>query len=281
MSRRKDRTLASLMFEPFRQMLARKGAKNRPRVPDGERVYVIGDIHGRLDLFERLIEAIEQDDADAGAASTTVILLGDLVDRGPDSAGVVKRARQWGKQRSIRCLAGNHEEMFLEAFDSAEVMRHFLRHGGRETLLSYGISRKDFNRASIKELQALMQQTVPEKDLRFLAAFEDMIAIGDYLFVHAGIDPERPLGEQKPRDMRWIREPFLRHRAQHSHIVVHGHTIFEEIDERKNRIGIDTGAYRFGKLTALVLEGGERRFIQAVEKAKTGKLMIRHRGSEL
>ncbi len=269
------------MFEPFRQMLARKGAKSRPRVPDGERVYVIGDIHGRLDLFERLIEAIEKDDAESVAANTTVVLLGDLVDRGPDSAGVVKRARHWAKRRSIRCLAGNHEEMFLEAFDSAEVMRHFLRHGGRETLLSYGISRKDFNRASIAELQALMQRAVPEKDLRFLASFEDMIAIGDYLFVHAGIDPERPLAEQKPRDMRWIREPFLRHRAPHSHIVVHGHTIFEEIDERKNRIGIDTGAYRFGKLTALVLQGDERRYIQAVEKAKTGKLVISHRGSEL
>nr|WP_137676381.1 metallophosphoesterase family protein [Parerythrobacter lutipelagi] len=268
------------MFEPFRQMLARKSSRNRPRLPDGQRVYVIGDIHGRLDLFEQLIEAIEIDDAELPDAETTVILLGDLIDRGPDSAGVVKRARKWQKKRNVRILAGNHEEMFLESFDKTDTLRHFLRHGGRETVLSYGVSRKEFNKASIKELQKLMQVLVPEKDIRFIAGFEDMIAIGDYLFVHAGIDPERSLEEQKPRDMRWIREPFLRHRAQHSHIVVHGHTIFEEIDERKNRIGIDTGAYRFGKLTALVLEGEERRYIQAVEKKKSGKLVIKHKESD-
>ena len=268
------------MFEPFKQMLARKSSRKRTSVPPGSRVYVIGDIHGRLDLFERLIEAIETDDASAANADTTVILLGDLIDRGPDSAGVVKRARKWKKQRQIRFLAGNHEEMFLEAFDKIDVLRHFLRHGGRETLLSYGIGRKEFNKASIKELQAMMQQVVPEKDIRFIAGFEDMIEIGDYLFVHAGIHPEKPLEDQKPKDMRWIREPFLRHRAPHSHIVVHGHTIFEEIDERKNRIGIDTGAYRFGKLTALVLEGEERRYIQAVEKKKTGKLVIKHKESD-
>lgn len=267
------------MFEPLRQMFARKGSKKRPRVPDGERVYVIGDIHGRLDLFERLIEAIEQDDEKAGEADTTVILLGDLIDRGPDSAGVIKRARKWKKKRKLRFLAGNHEEMFLDSFDKLSVLRHFIRHGGRETLLSYGIGRKEFNAASAKELQAMMRERVPEKDIKFISKFEDMIELGDYLFVHAGIDPKRELEEQKTKDMRWIREPFLNHRAPHSHIVVHGHTIFEEIDERKNRIGIDTGAYRFGKLTALVLEGDERRYIQAVEK-KNGKLAIKHRESD-
>src|SRR5690606_296869 len=101
-----------------------------PTVPAGTRWYAVGDIHGRLDLFEELIAAIERDDAEAPPADTTVVLLGDLVDRGPDSAGVVARARAWQTQRRVRLLAGNHEEMFLFALEDIAVLRHFLRHGG-------------------------------------------------------------------------------------------------------------------------------------------------------
>ncbi len=263
------------MFEPLRKMFSGKEAKKRTSVPSGERVYVIGDIHGRFDLFEGLIKAIEDDDKAASAAKTTVILLGDLIDRGPESAGVIKLAKLWREYRDIRFLAGNHEEMFLESFDDKEVLRHFLKHGGRETILSYGVTKEEFNNASTKELQKIMLQKVPREDREFLAQFEDMIAIGDYLFVHAGINPNKPLEEQKPRELRWIREPFLKHKEKHSHVVVHGHTITEEIDERKNRIGIDTGAYRFGRLTVLVLEGDGRRYIQAVEKKKNGVEIVK------
>ena len=128
-----------LMFEPLRQMF-----RSRPRVPDrpppavpaGSRWYAVGDVHGRLDLFEALIEAIERDDAEGAPAQSTVVLLGDLVDRGPDSAGVVARARAWQASRAVRLLAGNHEEMFLYALEDVAVLRHFLRHGGRQTALS-------------------------------------------------------------------------------------------------------------------------------------------------
>ena len=256
-------------------MFSGKDDKRRTRLPAGQRAYVIGDIHGRFDLFEALIKAIEEDDASATPAATTMILLGDLIDRGPDSAGVVKLARLWNEYRSLRCLIGNHEEMLLDALEDIDVLRHFLRHGGRETILSYGITKKEFNKASLEELQALMKARIPSEDLDFIRKCEDMIEMGDYLFVHAGVNPKRPLNEQKPRELRWIRDAFLNHKDSYSHMIVHGHTITEKVEERKNRIGIDTGAYRFGRLTALVLEGDTRRYIQAAEKKKSGIKIVK------
>lgn len=235
-------------------------------VPAGSRWYAVGDIHGRLDLFEEMIAAIERDDAASPPADTGVVLLGDLVDRGPDSAGVVARARAWSAERKVQLLAGNHEEMFLYALEDRAVLRHFLRHGGRQTALSYGITRQQFDNATLEELQDLLAETVPREHLRFLGAAKDYLVAGDYLFVHAGIAPEVPLAEQEPHHLRWIRDPFLDHDAPHEYFVVHGHTITEAIDARQNRIGIDTGAYRSGRLTALVLEGIERRIIQAIER---------------
>jgi len=236
-------------------------------IPAGERVYAIGDIHGRLDLFEKLIEAIEEDDRVAGPAETTIILLGDLVDRGPESAGVIERARTWQAQRNVRIIAGNHEEMFIESFEQKDVLRHFLRHGGRETVLSFGVDRDAFRTASLDEVQGMMDEAISPDTRRFLAELEDMIEIGDYLFVHAGIDPALSL-EQQPRDtLRWIREPFLSHSEAFARVVVHGHTINEKVQDRGNRIGIDTGAYASGRLTALVLEDTQRRYLETVQHA--------------
>lgn len=240
-------------------------AKKLPRVPDGERYYVIGDIHGRCDLLDALIEAIEADDAARGAADTTVVFLGDLVDRGPESARVIDVARKWGKRRKCRYIAGNHEEMFLEAFEDKEMLRHFLKHGGKETVLSYGIKKKRYTELTMKELQAEMRALVPQKHIDFLEKMEDILIAGDYVFVHAGINPKRAIDDQKKSDLRWIRDRFLKHREPFSHVVVHGHTIFEDIEYTDYRIGIDTGAFRTGNLTALMLEGEERRLIQATE----------------
>lgn len=240
-----------------------------PAVPPGQRIYAIGDIHGMLDQFSTLIDAIEADDAAAGPARTTVILLGDLIDRGPDSAGVVALARNWQNRRKVRILAGNHEEMFLASFEKTGILRQFLRFGGRETILSYGIDPEIFRLASLEELQHLMFEAVPRADLAFLRSFEDCIMIGDYMFVHAGILPDQEPEKQALHDLRWIREPFLSHEGRHSHVVVHGHTITQEVDERQNRIGIDTGAYMYGRLTALVLEGTQRRYISACENNGT------------
>jgi serine/threonine protein phosphatase 1 len=202
-----------------------------------------------------------------------VILLGDLVDRGADSAGVIAFARAWQQRRRVRILAGNHEEMFLRSFNSLEMFRHFLRHGGRETVLSYGVDRAAFTQADLEDAQAMMRAAVPPDDIAFIESFEDMIAIGDYLFVHAGIDPRLPIEEQKVHDLRWIREPFLSHGEPYGQVVVHGHTICDAPEDCGNRIGIDTGAFMTGRLTALVLEGEERRYLEAVE-GETGTIAV-------
>ena len=253
------------MFQALKQIFARNGDTAQPAIPPGQRVYAVGDIHGRRDLFEALVAAIDADDASAAPAETTVILLGDLVDRGPDSAAVVARAREWQRQRKVRILQGNHEEMFLSSFEKTETLRHFLRFGGKETVLSYGVDPEAYRLASIEQVQEMMHQAIPAEERAFLAGFEDLIAIGDYVFVHAGILPELPFEQQKTRDLRWIREPFLSHAAPHGAVIVHGHTISDEPQDRGNRIGIDTGAYMSGRLTALVLEGTSRRYIEAVD----------------
>lgn len=254
------------MFQALRNIFSPKpqAEARLPAVPDGTRYYVIGDIHGRLDLYEALIDAIEADDAAQAPMDTHVILLGDLVDRGPDSAGVIARTRQWQCERNVRVLAGNHEEMFLSSFERPEVLRHFLKHGGRETILSYGMSRKEFATMTLDELFETIPQIVPQDDLDYVEGFEECIAAGDYLFVHAGIDPALPIDQQERKDMLWIRDRFLNHEGPLEKVVVHGHTIFDKVMDCGNRIGIDTGAFRSGVLTVLVLEADQRRILQAI-----------------
>lgn len=253
------------MLKALRSLFASRPEPAKASLPAGQRVYAVGDIHGRLDLMVALAEAIEADDRARGAADTTVILLGDLVDRGPDSAGVIKAARLWGQQRHVRFIAGNHEEMFLDSLEDTETLRHFIRYGGRETLLSYPITRDAYLAAEVEDLQAMMRAAVPPEDIDFLASFEDRIEIGDYLFVHAGIHPDLPIEEQRTSHLRWIREPFLSHAGDLGRVVVHGHTITEDVAVLPHRIGIDTGAYQSGRLTALGLEGSTRWLIEAVD----------------
>ncbi len=253
------------MFKSIKNLFARSSGQPLPVLPQGERVYAVGDIHGRLDLLKALEQAIEADDAANGPADTTVILLGDLVDRGPDSAGVIRFARDWQQRRKLRLLGGNHEEMFLDSLTDLQIFKHFLRHGGRETVLSFGVDPDSFTAATLEEAQDLMCAAVPADDIEFLRDLEDWVAMGDYLFVHAGIEPGVPMEDQNRQTFRWIREPFLSSSESHGRVVVHGHTITSAPEDRGNRIGIDTGAYQSGRLTALVLEGDRRRFIEAVE----------------
>lgn len=269
--------IGQAMFQSLRKIFAKPEAAPPALLPPGQRVYAVGDVHGRMDLFAALQALIEQDDAAQGPADTTVILLGDLVDRGADSAGVLRAARDWQQRRKVRILAGNHEEMFLRGREELEVFRHFLRHGGKETILSFGVDPAAFTAATMEEAQALMVDTVPPADIAFVEGFEDSIAIGDYLFVHAGVQPGVPLADQKTSDLRWIREPFLSHPEPFGAVVVHGHSIREEAEDKGNRIGIDTGAYMTGKLTALVLEGAGRRYLEAVDRGngsiRTGEVV--------
>lgn len=231
------------------------------QVPDGVRVYAIGDIHGRLDLLDALMAMIDAD-ARSSTARIELVFLGDLVDRGPDSAGVVDRLLELSRERPIHVLTGNHEEIFLKALGGdREALRFFTRIGGRETILSYGVSKQQYDSTGYDELFELMVSKVPQAHVAFMRGFEDQVRIGDYLFVHAGIRPGVPLEEQALADLRWIRRTFLDDVTDHGPLVVHGHSITDEVDERANRIGIDTGAFASGRLTAMALEGAERWYL--------------------
>ncbi len=262
------------MLQRLRDFFRPPAKLRLPTVPAGTRYYVIGDIHGRLDLYDALIAAIEDDEAGSAPADTRIVLLGDLVDRGPDSAGVIARTQAWQQQRDVRVLMGNHEEMFLAAFKQPEALRHFVKHGGRETIFSFGLSNRQFATLSVEQLFERLPALVPQTVRDYLAGFELMIIAGDYVFVHAGIDPGRPLDDQKRSDLLWIRDRFLNHQSPLEKVVVHGHTIFEHVMDCGNRIGIDTGAFRSGVLTALVLEGDQRRVMQAC--ASNGAVDIFH-----
>ena len=234
------------------------------KVPDGMRVYAIGDIHGRLDLLDGLLANIAADDeARARGVETHYVFLGDLIDRGPASKGVVERLIAFaGERRNVRFLMGNHEQVFLRAMaGDRRALRFLIRIGGRETLLSYGITEEDYRALDFDELAALAAEKVPPAHLAFLGSFENWIVLGDYLFVHAGLRPGVTLEEQDHGDLYWIRDEFLSHRESFGRIVVHGHSLTEDIDVRSNRIGIDTGAFATGRLTAIGLEGEERWFL--------------------
>jgi serine/threonine protein phosphatase 1 len=229
-----------------------------PAPADDTRIYAIGDIHGCRAELDRLLAMIDDDDAARGAAGATVLIfLGDLVDRGPDSAGVVERLLTLSRERpGTRFLKGNHEELFLHALSGAkDALRMFCRVGGKETVLSYGIDRAEYDSLDYPQLAERMAALVPPEHRAFLDGFEDMIVSGDYAFVHAGIRPDVPLDDQRDSDLRWIRESFLEYRGAHPKMIVHGHTIVSAVDRRANRIGIDTGAYASGRLTALGIEG--------------------------
>lgn len=239
----------------------------RSRVPDGQRVYAIGDIHGRDDLFAQLLAKIEADNAARGKAYTTLILLGDLVDRGPDSAAVINRAIRLGAPfDSVRLLIGNHEECFLAALiGDLYRVRYFIRIGGDATIRSYWRDDAAYAAASFEEVAARLPMLVPQEHVEFLGHGEDMIRIGDYAFVHAGVRPGVPLESQRPSDLRWIREEFIEGQHNHGVTIVYGHTICDEVDEANGRIGIDTGAYLTGRLTCIGIEGSERWFLDTSE----------------
>lgn len=247
--------------------LLRKKKPSRPidnaSIPEGRRVYAIGDIHGRNDLLQQLLAKIVRDDGERGAAESEIIFLGDLVDRGPDSAGVLDTAMQLKeKAGNVRFLMGNHEEVYLAAATGNEKsVRFFNRIGGRETILSYDISRKDYIELNMAQLAERIPALFPREHIDFVSGFEDQIIVGDYAFVHAGIRPGIPLSEQRKKDLRWIREEFLAIEEPHEKVIVYGHTISDDVVEAGNRIGIDTGAYYSGKLTALGLQGSERWYL--------------------
>nr|WP_246333038.1 metallophosphoesterase family protein [Sphingomicrobium lutaoense] len=230
-------------------------------MPDGKRVYAIGDIHGCIDQLEALLGAIEADLADYDGQSR-LVFLGDYIDRGPDSRGVVERligGNLPGEKQYF--LKGNHEEAMLEVLNGkGKKAAGWLSYGGKEMMESYGIGRKELYDAG-GDAGSLLREALPESHRSFFENLRLKKKIGDYLFVHAGIRPGTPIDEQQASDLLWIRERFLKSDKDHGVVVVHGHTITGKPESKKNRIGIDTGCYATGQLTAVRLQGSERAFI--------------------
>lgn len=234
-----------------------------PRGKAGARAYAIGDIHGRLDLLEDMLGRIERDMAERPVRQNFIIFLGDLVDRGPDSAGIIERLRHYAPPRTrVIFLSGNHEEVLLRMLDGETgILPSWMKYGGAECATSYGLDLDAFRLLDEEAALQLLRAKIPRDHREFLAGFADTFRFGDYLFVHAGIRPGIGIEEQDRYDLRWIREPFLTDAKEHGFVVVHGHTIVSDVEERPNRIAIDTGAYRTGVLTALVIEEDQRRYL--------------------
>jgi len=234
--------------------------------PPGTRIYAIGDIHGRLDLLLRLQELIAADASRSNAQRQVLVYIGDYIDRGPNSAGVLDRLLD-APLRGFETvhLLGNHEDTLLQFPDDVSVGPSWLTYGGVQTLASYFIEVSPGSWRDGRELQRLqgeIRRRVPRRHVEFMRGLPLTHIEGDYLFVHAGIRPGVPFERQERDDLLWIREEFLDSAADHGKIVVHGHTISERPELHPNRIGIDTGAFHTGRLTCLVLDGTSRAFLQ-------------------
>ncbi|HEY0836943.1 MAG TPA: metallophosphoesterase family protein [Azospirillum sp.] len=257
-----------MVFGFARAGRTRHGSTGAPaRVPDRHLVYAIGDIHGRADLLDQTLERIAADAARLPDHARYVVYLGDYVDRGPDSARVIERLLA-GPPPGFGAihLKGNHEVALLDFLNDVRIGPTWFAEGigGGATLASYGVlpPADPADPDHLTAAQAQFRAALPPAHRAFLTKdLRTHVTIGDYLFVHAGIRPGVPLAEQREEDLLWIRREFLNSTADHGKVVVHGHTIAPEPEVRANRIGIDTGAYATGRLTCLVLEGAERRFL--------------------
>jgi serine/threonine protein phosphatase 1 len=230
------------------------------RIPDGRRVYAIGDVHGCLDRLVALHWAIALDLAARPVRDSVLLHLGDYVDRGPDSAGVLwLLAGSVAPKVSRRVdLVGNHEQMMIRSLEGdRRVAGHWLDNGGEQTLESYGLP------VPVAQRPAEWRRAVPDAHMAYLATLDTTHREGDYLFVHAGIRPGLSMKAQNQEDLLWIREPFLSDRTPRDFVVVHGHTPKPEPEVFANRIGIDTGAVMGGRLTCLILEADQMRFLTA------------------
>lgn len=234
-----------------------------PLPPAGLRIYAVGDIHGMSALLDDMLQHIRDDLAERPPhGPVRIVFLGDYIDRGPDSAGTLRRlAGLRIEGAEIVCLRGNHEEALLWFLaDPLEAWPHWLTFGGAATLASFGVQapRLRTDRRQILAAHAALRRALPRDLVVFLERLPHYHAAGDYVFVHAGLRPDVPLQRQDPHDLVWIRDTFLDHTGRFSHFVVHGHTPVAAPDVRDNRIGIDTGAYHTGVLTCLLLQDAGR-----------------------
>ncbi len=237
------------------------GERAGPALPGT--VYAVGDIHGRRDLLLELLAMIDSDDP---AGTADLIFLGDYIDRGPESAGVVEvllSDPRVSRRRPV-FLKGNHEATLLAFLEDARHGAAWQRFGGTETLLSYGVRPPrgaSDDPAAWEHSRRQLGSMLPPSHLEF---FRDLVLFeerGGYFFVHAGIDPARPVLAQSEAEYLWIRDAFLQDDRKLSHVIVHGHTPEPSPVTDRRRVGTDTGAYASGVLTAARIDSAGVRFI--------------------
>jgi len=230
--------------------------KTKPRLPDGVRVYAIGDVHGRADLLQSLLTVIDADLARSAPQRAIQVFLGDYVDRGPDSRGVLDLLIARSKSHETVCLKGNHEVFLLEVLKDPARLQEWRHYGGLLTLVSYGIT-PTMNPSPEQQVELIkgLKRALPPEHLAFLLQLRSSFTCGDFFFVHAGVKPGVALDRQKDQDLLWIREEFLACEERFGKYIVHGHTPVGAPDIRPNRINIDTGAYATGNLTLLTIQG--------------------------
>ena len=238
---------------------SRSRAKRRPALPEGLRIYAVGDVHGRVDLLEQVMSRIDADLAKSSSKSSSAnaieVYLGDYIDRGPASRQVVDRLIARSRQRNTVFLKGNHETYVSEFIENPAILTDWRQYGGLETLMSYGLQPAiKADAAEQAELAKAFKFMLPRSHREFLKGLQLSVSCGDFFFVHAGVKPRVPLKEQREEDLLWIRDDFLLYEDDFEKIVVHGHTPVREPDIRSNRINIDTGAYATGRLTCVMIE---------------------------
>jgi len=244
------------------------------RAPDGIRIYAIGDVHGRLDLLEAMHRRIEAEIEQDRPADWRVIHLGDYVDRGPDSKGVLDFLID-ARTRDSRhlMLTGNHDLGFLDFLKAPDADGLFIRYGGIQTAQSYGVTIGGGSawfgkaEAALRQGHAALVAAVPQSHVDFLRSLTFSLSFGDFFFCHAGIRPDVPLESQNPQDLIWIRDIFHNHPGLYPKIVVHGHTPVPEAEVTANRVNVDTLAWQSGNLTALVVDGADKRILTVEGKA--------------
>jgi serine/threonine protein phosphatase 1 len=236
--------------------LSKRSHHAKPRLPDGVRIYAIGDIHGRADLLQSLLTVIDADLRRSRPRRAIHVFLGDYVDRGPDSRAVLDLLihRMWTHETV--CLKGNHEVFMLDVLKDPAKLNDWRKYGGLLTLASYGVTPTMTPTAEEQvELIEKLRDAVPEEHLTFMENLPSSFTCGDFFFVHAGVRPGVPLDQQRDQDLFWIRDEFLQSNEGFGKYIVHGHTPVKAPDIRPNRINIDTGAYATGNLTLLTIQG--------------------------
>jgi serine/threonine protein phosphatase 1 len=233
------------------------------RLPDGMRIYAIGDVHGRNDLLEALLERVRKHVAANPIARPLIVVLGDYVDRGPSSRQVLDTLLQRSSYQDTILLQGNHERYVLDFLDNPASLSDWLRLGGLETLRSYGLDPGNFLDPRTQELLAMSLSLAMHQNghLDLLRDLPSSFTCGDFFFVHAGVRPGVPLDQQSHRDLLEIRKDFLLCTSSFGKIVVHGHTPVSKVEIHANRINIDTGAYATGRLTCVAIEGDQLQII--------------------